>query len=90
LLFGFFLQGFVVGLGQLREVLAVSPVNITDPDKAEAKLEDVMSRKWTWGVVSHNCEGLVEEIVMAGGGPKLHTGHLLLPYLAANQCTDWQ
>ena len=72
-----------------KTIVTVFQVNLPDPDKAEAKLEDVLSRSWAWGVVFHNCEGLVEEIVMAGGGPKLHTGHLLLPYLAANSCADW-
>jgi hypothetical protein len=30
-------------------------------------------------VVRHNCEGFVEQIIMAGGGPRIHRGSLLLP-----------
>jgi hypothetical protein len=72
-----------------KSIVTVFPVKITDPEKAEAKLEEVLSRKWAWAVVFHNCEGLVEEIVMAGGGPKLHQGMLLLPMHSANRCRDW-
>lgn len=70
-------------------IVTVFPVNIPQPEKAELKLEEILSRKWAWGVVFHNCEGLVEEIVMAGGGPKLHQGMFLLPIYTTNQCRDW-
>jgi len=70
-------------------IVTVFSVDIPDPQKAEMKLEEILSRKWVWGIVFHNCEGLVEEIVVAGGGRKLHRGKLLLPINATDQCTDW-
>jgi hypothetical protein len=43
------------------------PVVITDPTAAMLKLEQLMSAKWFWGVLPHNCASFVEEIVQAGG-----------------------
>jgi len=70
-------------------IVTVIPVKIPRPEKAQLKLEELLSEKWKWGVVVHNCETLVEEIVVAGGGPKLHRGPLSLPMKSTNQCTPW-
>ncbi len=42
-------------------------VNITNPQAAMMKLEELLSKKWLWGVLPHNCASFVEEIVRAGG-----------------------
>lgn len=70
-------------------IVTVLPINIPNPEKAQLKLEELLSRKWAWGGVVHNCESLVEEIVIAGGGPKLHRGMFALPMNSANQCRPW-
>lgn len=54
-------------------------VNVPNPDAATVKLENVLNNRWTWGVVIHNCETLVEDIIVAGGGPKLHKHWYALP-----------
>jgi hypothetical protein len=43
-------------------------VRITKSDAAMLKLEQLLSAKWLWGVLPHNCASFVEEIVAAGGG----------------------
>ena len=50
-------------------------ISLPNPDRATAKMEELLSQKWTWGVVWHNCESFVEEIIHAGGGPSLHGDH---------------
>jgi hypothetical protein len=55
------------------------PIAIPHPERAQLKLEQLLSKPWWWGGAVHNCEGLVEEIVMAGGGPRIHKGLLMLP-----------
>ena len=72
-----------------KTIVTVMPIHIPYPEKAHLKLETLLSEKWKWAGVVHNCETLVEEIVMAGGGPKLHSGLLSLPMKATNQCTPW-
>jgi hypothetical protein len=72
-----------------KTIVTVMPIDIPQPEKAQLKVEQLLSRNWVWGVVVHNCESLVEEIVMAGGGPKLHNGLLSLPVKSANQCRPW-
>jgi hypothetical protein len=58
-------------------------VAIPDPAASQRKLEELLSQRWLWGVVVHNCEGLVEDIVVSGGGPKLHDSDTpLLPVYA--------
>jgi hypothetical protein len=74
---------------QGKFIITVVPVHIPNPRKAQLKLEELLSQKWVWGGVVHNCETLVEEIVMAGGGCKLHRGLLSLPTEAANKCSPW-
>ena len=44
-----------------------SRVIISYPDRAMRKIEELLSTKWTWGVLPHNCASFVEEIVEAGG-----------------------
>ena len=42
-------------------------VLITKPDDAMRRLEVLLSVKWLWGVLPHNCARFVEDIVGAGG-----------------------
>jgi hypothetical protein len=72
-----------------KTMITVMPVSIPNPDDSQAKLEELLSKKWVWGALLHNCESLVEDIVMAGGGPKLRQGTFPLPLNAANKCQDW-
>jgi hypothetical protein len=43
-------------------------VPLPNPDGAYLYLEQVLSEKWTWGVLPHNCVNFVEEVISAGGG----------------------
>jgi hypothetical protein len=54
-------------------------VFIPHPEASQLKLEQLLDKRWKWGVVFHNCETLVEDIIVAGGGPKIHQGILSLP-----------
>ena len=42
-------------------------IKIAKPNGAMLELEKLMSAKWTWGVLPHNCASFVEDIVSAGG-----------------------
>ena len=42
-------------------------VSITNRNAAMLKLEELLSARWAWGVLPHNCASFVEEIVFAGG-----------------------
>jgi len=42
-------------------------VPLLRPAAAMARLEELLSVKWTWFVLPHNCARFVEEIVQAGG-----------------------
>jgi hypothetical protein len=44
-----------------------NPVRIFNPAAARAKLEELLSKRWFWGVLPHNCVAFVEEILRAGG-----------------------
>lgn len=72
-----------------KTIVSVIRVSIPRPRDAQVKLEQVLSSKWPWGAVVHNCETMVEDIVMAGGGRKLRTGSLPLPMQATNMCEGW-
>ena len=72
-----------------KTIVTVMRVEIPYPARAQLELEMLLSRKWLWGGVVHNCETLVEKIVMAGGGPRLHQGLFPLPMNSANQCSQW-
>jgi hypothetical protein len=55
------------------------PVYIKNPQASQLKLEQLLNESWTWGIVVHNCETMVEDIIVAGGGPQIHHGILSLP-----------
>ncbi|WP_137940341.1 hypothetical protein [Chitinivorax sp. B] len=42
-------------------------VRVTNPSRAQEKLEELSADKWTWGGAVHNCVTYVEEILKAGG-----------------------
>jgi hypothetical protein len=50
-----------------RELARVAG-NITDARAAQAALTAIMSEKWLWGVLPHNCIAMVEKVIKAGGG----------------------
>jgi hypothetical protein len=70
-------------------VITVTRVGIRDPANAQRKLDELVSKPWSWWGVVHNCESFVEEIVTAGGGHALHIGHLSLPTNSTNICQGW-
>ena len=55
------------------------PLFILHPEASQLRLEQLLNERWTWGGAIHNCETFVEEIIMAGGGPKIHHGPFSLP-----------
>jgi|SRR5215472_13484553 len=57
-------------------------VVIPHPQQAQLKLEQLLSQPRWWLGAVHNCEGLVEEIIVAGGGPRIHKGLMMLPTLS--------
>jgi hypothetical protein len=63
------------GKAELRRI----PVFIRQPEAAQVKMEELLSEDWVWGGLVHNCETAVEEIIVAGGGPRIHQGLLSLP-----------
>ena len=50
-----------------KKELRRARVPISKPDAAMVKLEWLLSQKWTWGVLPHNCAAFVEDVVRAGG-----------------------
>ena len=42
-------------------------VPLKEPDKAYAKVEELLSKSWSWWVLPHNCVSFVEEVLQAGG-----------------------
>jgi|SRR5215472_4570497 len=70
-------------------IVTVIRVHIPNPEKSQLRLEQLVAKKRLWLGVVHNCESLVEDVVMAGGGPRLHTGVLSLPMNSTNQCARW-
>jgi hypothetical protein len=44
-------------------------VHVPHPDRAMQRLEELLSKRWLWGVLPHNCANFVEQIVQAGGNP---------------------
>lgn len=42
-------------------------LTVTKPTEALLKIEKLLSEKWFWGGLIHNCASFVEEIVNAGG-----------------------
>jgi hypothetical protein len=43
-------------------------VEVPDPDAAMRKLEELLSKKWNFSLMEHNCASFAEEVVAAGGG----------------------
>lgn len=43
-------------------------VKLSNPAGAGLYIEELMSKKWTWGVLPNNCVAFVEEVLDAGGG----------------------
>ena len=54
-------------------------VFIPRPEASQLRLEQLLNESWSWGVVVHNCETMVEQIIMAGGGQRIHQGAISLP-----------
>ncbi|SEK31189.1 hypothetical protein SAMN05216359_101384 [Roseateles sp. YR242] len=50
-----------------KRVLSRVAVPIKYPEKAQAKVDELMSKPWTWMVLPNNCAGFLESIVQAGG-----------------------
>jgi hypothetical protein len=42
-------------------------IPIPNPDGANAKLEELLAKQWTWFVLPNNCASFVEDVVKAGG-----------------------
>lgn len=60
--------GFVRYLRENRKrVLSRRPVDIKNPAGAQAKLDELMSKRWLWLMVPNNCASFLEQIVQAGG-----------------------
>jgi hypothetical protein len=51
-----------------KRVLRRDPVYVPNPTLAFFKAERLLSEKWAWGGLVHNCASFVEEIIRAGGG----------------------
>ncbi len=50
-----------------KRVLSMRPVPLRDPDASMLKLEQLLSRKWTWFVLPNNCASFAEDVLQAGG-----------------------
>ena len=50
-----------------KRVLSRRPVAIPNPEGAQAKIDELMSKPWTWMVLPNNCSSFLEDIVQAGG-----------------------
>lgn len=72
-----------------KTIVTVMRIDIPRPADSQIALEKVLSEKWLWGMVVHNCETMVEDIVVAGGGRKVRLGTFPLPMNATNKCEDW-
>jgi hypothetical protein len=55
------------------------PAFIIHPEASQLKLEQLLNQRWMWGIVLNNCETFVEEIIVAGGGQRMHHGLFSLP-----------
>lgn len=80
-------QRYLRGSG--KTIISVIRVAIPRPRDSQAKLEQILANDWAWGAIVHNCETMVEDVVVAGGGRKLRTGALPLPMQATNKCEGW-
>ena len=68
-----------------KRELSRFPVHIKDPDAAQLKLEELLSKPWAWWGVVHNCETFAEEIIVAGGGRIIHQGSFYNPSKSRQQ-----
>lgn len=50
-----------------KRVLSRTPVHIPNPRAAQAKLDELLSRRWAWWAVPNNCAAFVEDVIRAGG-----------------------
>ena len=50
-----------------REIRRIN-AKISNPSGAYTRLMQLMSSRWVWGVLPHNCAAFVKEVVQAGGG----------------------
>ena len=62
-----------------KKIIRRIPGLIPHPEASQLKLEQLLNESWAWGMVVHNCETMVEQIIMAGGGPQIHHGLFSLP-----------
>jgi len=60
-------------------------LHLKDPNAAQSKLEELMSKPWGWWGVVHNCETFVEDIIVAGGGRPIHQGTFYNPSQSRQQ-----
>lgn len=61
--------GFQTYLADTRKIeIRRIKVELSDPQGAYAKMEQLLAKKWLWGVLPNNCVGFVEEIIRAGQG----------------------
>ena len=51
-----------------KRELSRRKMDLPNPSKAMLYVEGLLSEKWTWAVVPHNCVSFVEEVIDAGGG----------------------
>jgi hypothetical protein len=64
-------KGYRLRLAQTgqREVRR-DQIFIRDPERAQAKLTELMAKRWLWGILAHNCANFVAQIIEAGGAPR--------------------
>jgi hypothetical protein len=49
------------------------------PNAAYARLMNLLSKPWFWGILPHNCLVFVEEILQAGGATNVGRQYMLGP-----------
>lgn len=50
-----------------KTVLSTRRIEIPNPDGAQRKLDELLSRSWSWFVLPNNCASFLEGVVRAGG-----------------------
>jgi hypothetical protein len=50
-----------------KRVLSRTAVRLKNPRRALTKLEELLSKPWSWWVLPHNCAAFAEEVLQAGG-----------------------
>jgi hypothetical protein len=69
-----------------RERLRIA-CSIPHPEASQRKLEEIAKEKWLWLGLVNNCETMVEEIIVAGGGERLNYGPFQQPRYAGRKPT---